>query len=685
MKKRSLSGTGSIAQKLFRFSAIAAIAGLLPQLGFSQNLVTDDTVEWYTQSGDYAGTRFSHADEINADNFDDLEVAWEWDGSSFGGYSGRATPTYVDGKLFTVSGPRRNVVAIDPKTGETLWSYRLPNTARWEYSMRASYGKGIAYSRIDGRGVVYISTPGFFLVALDAETGAPLEGFGGQVPVEGFPETGVVDMLADLGHPYDPYEGIPLEVGYITASSPPIVVNDTIVVGNSAEQGYLQARVENVPGDILAYDRVTGDFKWKFNVIPRPGEYGHETWENDAWQYTGDVSSWAPLSADPENNIVYVPTNPPTIDYYGGFRPGDGLFGTSLIALDTETGERRWHFQTVHHDVWNYDNPAVPIQLDINLPGQGVVPSVHQVTKQGFVYSFNRMTGEPIWGMEERPVPQSNVPGEKLSPTQPFPVKPAPFEMQGLSEEDLIDYTPELRRQALEVMANYDLGPLFNPPVHDTDPDGKIAAAMCPGDGGGANINNPPVADPTTGFLYVTSRKACSWQRVIPGEEADAAIPNPTGATFAMYANDRAGGRPPRLRSGLPYFKPPYSTITAYDMNTGDIAFQIPTGETPDRIRNNPALEGVDIGDTGTGNAITMVATQNLLVYSDMDHDGETALLYAIDKQSGEELGRIEVPAQSRYGMSSWMHDGHQYIILQTGAKLTAIALPAAQPGGGGH
>lgn len=685
MKKRSLLGTGSIAQKLIRFSAIAAIAGLLPQLGFSQNLVTDDTVEWYTQSGDYAGTRFSHADEINAGNFDELEVAWEWDGSSFGGYSGRATPTYVDGKLFTVSGPRRNVVAIDPKTGETLWSYRLPNTARWEYSMRASYGKGIAYSRIDGRGVIYISTPGFFLVALDAETGAPLEGFGGQVPVEGFPETGVVDMLADLGHPYDPYEGIPLEVGYITASSPPIVVNDTIVVGNSAEQGYLQARVENVPGDILAYDRVTGDFKWKFNVIPRPGEYGHETWENDAWQYTGDVSSWAPLSADPENNIVYVPTNPPTIDYYGGFRPGDGLFGTSLIALDTETGERRWHFQTVHHDVWNYDNPAVPIQLDINVPGQGVVPSVHQVTKQGFVYSFNRMTGEPIWGMAEQPVPQSNVPGEKLSPTQPFPVKPAPFEMQGLSEEDLIDYTPELRRQALEVMANYDLGPLFNPPVHDTDPDGKIAAAMCPGDGGGANINNPPVADPTTGFLYVTSRKACSWQRVIPGEEADAAIPNPTGATFAMYANDRAGGRPPRLRSGLPYFKPPYSTITAYDMNTGDIAFQIPTGETPDRIRNNPALEGVDIGDTGTGNAITMVATQNLLVYSDMDHDGETALLYAIDKQSGEELGRIEVPAQSRYGMSSWMHDGHQYIILQTGAKLTAIALPAAQPGGGSH
>jgi quinoprotein glucose dehydrogenase len=258
--------------------------------------------------------------------------------------------------------------------------------------------------------------------------------------------------------------------------------------------------------------------------------------------------------------------------------------------------------------------------------------------------------------------------------------------MQGLTEGDLIDFTPELRQEALEVMANYDMGPLFNPPIHSDDPAGKIASAMCPGDGGGANINNPPVADPTSGFLYVTSRKACSWQRIIPGEEADARIEAPTGSTFAAFANG-SRARVPRLASGLPYFKPPYSTITAYDMNTGDIAFQIPTGETPDRFRNNPALEGIDIGDTGTGNAITMVTTANMLVYSDMDSDGTTALLYGIDKRTGEEIGKIEVPAQSRYGMSSWMHDGHQYIILQTGAKLTAMALPGAKSdgGGGGH
>ena len=667
---------------LLRLSLLSGLL-LLAQASFGQNLVTDDTAEWYTLGGDYAHTRYTPADEISGDNFEDLEVAWEWDGSSFNGYSGRSTPTYVDGKLYTVSGPRRNVVAIDPKTGESLWAYRLPNTGRWEYSMRASYGKGIAYDRIDGRGVIYISTPGFFLVALDAQTGRPLEGFGRQLPIPEFPETGVVDMLADLGHPYDPFDGIPLETGYITTSSPPIVVNDTIIVGNSAEQGYLQARVENIPGDILAYDKYTGEFKWKFNVIPQPGEYGHETWENAAWQWTGDVSSWAPLTADPENNIVYVPTNPPTIDYYGGFRPGDGLFGTSVIGLDTETGERRWHFQTVKHDVWNYDNPAAPIQMDLNIPGRGVIPAVMQVTKQGFVYTFDRMTGEPIWPMENRPVPQSEVPGEKLATTQPFPTKPPPFEQQGISENDLIDFTPDLRREALEIMSNYKMGPLFNPPIHDENKEGLISAAMCPGDGGGANIYAPPAADPTTGFLYVPSANNCSWQRVIPGEEADARIDKPTGTTFAAYANG-AGGRPPRLASNLPYVKPPYSTVPAYDMNTGEIAFRIPAGETPDRVRNNPALEGVEVGDTGSGRAPSMVATANMLIYASIDHDG-SPLLYAVDKQTGEELGRIEIPGEVRYGMSSWMHDGHQYVILQSGSKLVAMALPAALEDGASH
>ena len=397
------------------------------------------------------------------------------------------------------------------------------------------------------------------------------------------------------------------------------------------------------------------------------------------------MSSWAPLTADPENNLVYVPTNPPTIDYYGGFRPGDNLFGTSVIALNTETGERVWHYQTVKHDVWNYDNPSPPIIMDLDIPGRGTVSAVAEVTKQGFVYTFDRFTGEPVWPMEMREVPASEVPGEKLATTQPFPTKPPPFEQQGISEDDLIDFTPELRREALEVMASYKMGPLFNPPIHDTNAEGLLGSAMCPGDGGGANIYAPPTADPTTGFLYVASANNCSWQLVIPGEEADAAIDEPTGTTFAAYANGPRG-RPPRLRSGLPYVKPLYSSITAYDMNLGEIAFRIPAGETPDRIRNNPALEGVDIGDTGSGRAPSMVTTPNMLVYAGVDHDGQTGLLYAIDKRTGEELGRIEIPGQVRYGMSSWMHDGHQYIILQTGPKLTAVALPGAAASlGGGH
>jgi len=664
-------------------SAAAHLIALVAAFGLTGTAVAQETAEWVTLGGDYAHTRYSPAEEITAENFHELEVVWEWDGSTYEGYSGRATPSYINGKLYTVSGARRHVVSIDPKSGETLWSFRLPNTGRWEYSMRASYGKGVTYGQIEGRDVIFISTPGFFLVALDAETGAPLKDWGSQVPIEGFPESGVVDMLANLGHPYDPYAGIPLEVGYITTSSPPIVVNDTIVVGNSAEQGYLQARVENVPGDILAYEKDTGAFKWKFNVIPRPGEYGHETWENDAWQWTGDVSSWAPLSADLEAGIVYIPTNGATIDYYGGFRPGDNLYGTSLIALDAATGDRVWHFQTVKHDIWNYDIPTAPVLLDLNVPGQGSIAAVAQVTKQGNVYTFNRLTGEPVWPMEEREVPASLVPGEQLSPTQPFPTRPAPFEMQGIGIDDLVDYTPELRQQAIAAMADYIMGPLFNPPIHSDNDIGKIGAMMCPGGAGGANIYGPPVADPTTNVLYVTSMNSCGSLRVMPGEEADARIAEPTGTTFARYANDRSG-RPPRMPSGIPYVKPPYSSITAIDMDTGDHIFRIPSGETPDRIRNNPALAGVDIGDTGTGNIVPMVVTANLLIYSDEDSDGETALLYAIDKQTGAELAKIEVPATSRYGMSSWVHDGHQYIMLQTGARLTAMALPAAAPSDSG-
>ena len=630
-----------------------------------------DTVEWLTLSGALSQTRYSPATQINAENFARLEAAWVWDGASFAARSGRATPSYMNGKLITVAGERRHVVALDPKTGETIWSYREPHTGRYEYSMRKDYGKGVAYAEIDGRGVVYITSPAFFLTALDADTGAPLEGFGRPVPIAGFAKTGVVDLLADLGHPYDPYGGIDLTRGYITSSSPPIVVNGVVIVGNSAEQGYNQSRVENVPGDILAYDAVTGKFLWKFGVIPTPGEFGHETWENDAWSYTGDVSSWAPMAADAERGIVYIPTNGATLDFFGGFRPGDNLFSTSLLALDVRTGKRVWHYQLVHHDIWNYDTPTAPVLLDVRQNGR-TVPAIVQVTKQAFAYTFNRETGEPLWPIVERAVPASRIPGEKLSATQPFPTKPAPYDMQGLTHDDLVDYTPELRRMAIEAIAEYEIGPLFNPPLHRDNDLGLRGSLWCPGDVGGVNIDGPAAADPETGILYVTSRKGCTSRLIAPGVERDRIEPKQTGKTIADYAVLRPQG--PRGPADLPLFKPPYGRITAIDMNTGEHLWWIPVGETPDRVRNHPMLEGAQVGETGTGRVATMVVTPTLLIYQGEAGDG-TPHLYAVDKRTGKQVGKVPVAGVTSYGMMTYVHEGRQYIMLQTGPTLTAMAL----------
>ena len=644
--------------------------------------------DWHYIGGDIGHTRSTPLNQINTENFDDLEIEWTWSDASFGATPPRSTPVYASGKLFTVAGARRHVVAIDPVTGETLWSFREPNTFRWEYSMRAPWGKGIAYTEIDGRGVVFIVTPAFFLYALDAETGDLLENWGTPIPLEGFPQSGGVDLIPDLisdwgpwtnsGQTYDPYQGIPLELGYITNSSPPIVVNDTVVVGNSAEQGYNQTRTENVPGDILGYDVRTGEFKWKFHVIPRPGEVGHETWENDAWSYTGDVSSWAPLSADPELGLVYVPTNAATIDFYGGFQPGDNLFSASLIALDVETGERRWHFQMVHHDVWNNDTPTAPLLMDVNVAGQRV-PGVFQATKQAFLYSFNRETGEPIWPIVERPVPQSNVPGEQLSPTQPFPTKPAPYDVQELSLDGLIDFTPELRQEALDIVADYKLGGIFNPPMQKDNPEGLIGSAWCPGELGGTNITGPPAADPETGIIYTISRTNCGWRTIVPGEERDILLEQPTGGTIAEFAVGM--GTPNGIRGprGLPIEKPPYSRITAIDLNTGDHLWWIPNGGTPRFIQNHPALQGLDIPPTGNINHSALMVTPTMLLHTAIGDDGETPYLFSVNKATGERMGSVESPGLGMYGMMSYMHDGIQRIVLQTPGQLAAFSLPTEE------
>ncbi len=680
--------------------ALGALA-VVPTIASAQ-LTGTEGGQWRYLGGDAGHTRYLPATEIDASNFNNLEIAWQWNGASFGNTTARATPSYVDGVLYTVAGERRSVVAIDATTGATIWSYREPDTFRSEYSMRAGYGKGVAYAEIDGRGVVYVTTPAFFLYALDAKTGAPLPNWGRPVPLDGFAETGVVDLVEDLVRGWGPWEnsglqydadiGMPLTLGYITSSSPPIVVNDVVIVGNSAEQGYNQTRRENVPGDILAYDARTGEFKWKFHIIPRPGEFGHDTWENDAWQWTGDVSSWAPMSADPERGIVYVPTNGATMDYYGGFRPGDNLFGTSLIALDVETGERKWHFQFVHHDIWNFDTPTAPILMDVTVDGR-VIPGIFQATKQVFLYAFNRETGEPIWPIVERPVPQSDVPGEVLSATQPFPTRPAPYDLQGRTEDQLIDFTPEIRRLALQYAQETDqFAPLFNPPTYLGNPEGKGPARMCPGDGGGSNITGPAVADPVAGIIFVHSTSGCSSAFL-----ADAALRDhemQTGTTLVDWArNNQAafgGGGPGGQASdennpfaGLPaniIFKGPVGRITAIDMNTGEHLWVTTHGDAPqaeqDAIRNHPLFQGVDIDpNRGRGGGLGMIVTPTLLVASGMTADN-TPHIFAIDKATGQRVGQVEIPAASSYGMSGWVHEGRQHILVQIGSGYVAYRLP---------
>jgi quinoprotein glucose dehydrogenase len=668
--------------------AATCLAGLLASsLAIPAQERNNPSGEWRYIGGDAWHTRYLPVDQIRADNFEKLEVAWVWRGDNFGptvDYVFRSTPIYVDGVLYTVAGQRRTVAAIDPKTGETLWTYREPNTTRYERGMRNNYGKGVAYGEVDGRGVIYYTSPAFFLHAFDAETGEHLENWGSPVPIRGFPRSGVIDLLPDLvrdwepwtssGLTYDAEKGIPRELGNLSTSSPPIVVNGVVVVGNVHEQGYYQTRIENIPGDILAYDARSGKHLWKFHVIPRPGEFGHDTWENEAWKTTGDVSSWAPMSADPERGLVFIPTNPPTIDFFGGFRPGDNLFGTSILALDVETGRRAWHFQTVHHDIWNFDNPTAPVLLNVDIGGARV-PILVQTTKQGFAYVFNRHTGEPIWPIVERPVPQSDLPGERLSATQPFPTRPAAFEIQELSDENLIDFTPELRREALEIVKHYKRGPLFNPPIQVGHPSGLRSFVSCPS--GASNIYGPTVADPVAGVVFVASQRACRAENIVPGAQMDEPDdPKTTGRTLSRWVVANRGDL--RGPQGLPIWKPPYGTITAMDMSTGEHLWQMPNGDTPERIRNHPALKGLDLPNTGQPSHAVMMATPTLLITAP---GGSESTLHAVDKRTGKRLGTVRLPAPGQYGMMGYMHEGRQYVVVQVMSSthpgsLVALRLP---------
>ena len=691
---------------VFCLGLASALLILTATTAFAQ-LPGTENGEWRYLGGDAGHTRSSTLDQINASNFEDLEVDWIWKSDNFGpnlDYFSRATPIYADGLVYSVATTRRQVIAIDPDTGETIWAFREPETVRFLRSPRRSYGKGVAYAEVNGRGVIYITTPAFFLWALDAKTGRPLENWGAPVPLDDFEQTGVVDLvpelLEDWGQwerwdqgPYDPNYGVPRELGMVTSSAPPIVVNGVVVVLVGHQPSYGQTRIENIPGDIMGFDAETGERLWKFHVIPRPGEFGHETWENDAWMWSGDMSSWAPASADPELGLVYIVTNASTVQSYTGHRPGDNLFGGTLLALDVQTGERKWHFQIHRSDQWNYDLPTAPILMDLEVDGVEI-PAVIQNTKQGLVFAFNRETGEPIWPIEDRPVIQTQVPGNYTSATQPYPTWPEPVDrivIDGLTEEFVIDYTPELFAEAQIILSQYRIGGLYVPALPSPNPNDDFVNNLgC--QGGGNIIYHPPVADPTTGMFYASHERTCSApgfmaptngvdrdnpNYAVPG--ANGATPNSTpttGTTVAAWSPGRFGGLP--TIDGLRLWKPMENQLTAYEMNTGDKTWSLPVGQTSDRITNHPRLAGVDIPNTGGAGWSIQMVMGDLLVQTRALSWGTTQVrpdapleLPARDKMTGEILGTIDLPAPGQYGMMTYMHEGKQYIVVQIGSVQT--------------
>ena len=672
----------------------------------AQRLPGTENGEWRYLGGDAGHTRSSPLDQINAANFADLEIDWIWKSDNFGpnlDYFSRSTPIYADGLLYTVTTTRRAVVAIDPSTGETIWMFREPETTRFLRSPRRAYGKGVAYGEIDGRGVIYITSPAFFLWALDAKTGRPLESWGAPVPLDDFERTGVVDLvphlLDDWGQwerwdegPYDADYGVPRELGMVTASAPPIVVNGVVVVLVGHQPSYGQTRIENIPGDIMGFDARTGERLWKFHVIPRPGEFGHETWEDDAWMWSGDMSTWAPASADPELGLVYLVTNASTVQSYSGHRPGDNLFGGSLLALDVQTGERRWHFQIHKSDQWNYDLPTPPMLMDLTVNGVEI-PAVIQNTKQGLVFAFNRATGEPIWPIEQRPVIQTQVPGNYTAATQAYPTLPAPLDsiiLTGLTEDYVIDYTPDLKAQAQIILSQYQVGGLYVPPL-PFDPDNNFLNNVgC--QGAGNVIPHPPGADPSTGMMYASHRRTCSapgFMRPTNGVDQDnpnfavpgdgGATPNytpTTGTTVAAWAPGGGGGLP--TVDGLQIWKRMNNQLSGFQMNTGSKVWSLPVGPTPNRIKEHPLLAGVDVPESGgVGWSIQMVAGDLLvqtrsLSQGTAQYDPDAPLeLHARDKMTGELLASVPLPAPGQYGMMTYMHEGKQYIVVQVGSFRT--------------
>lgn len=635
------------------FAALGTLA--CAPLALGQTGTSVEAGDWPYYHGSETSLRYSPLDQINADNFTDLEIAWRFSTENFGpatDFVNPSTPLEVDGVLYANIASTRNVVALDAKSGQVLWLWRAQEGDRFDHAPRKGAGRGVAFWSDGDKSRVIDVTPGYQLVSLDAETGIPDPTFG---------ENGIVDLYLGLRNADDPRYPYP-DIGL---SAPPLIINDVIVVGAAHRTGGRPRSKFNTKGDIRGYDVRTGELLWTFHTIPERGEVGFESWLDEGVEFTGNSGVWAPISGDSELGMVYLPIEDPTGDYYGGDRPGANLFSSGLVALDVKTGERKWHYQFIHHDIWDWDVPSAPLITD--LPnGRKVVMSA---TKQAWVYTFDRETGEPIWPIVEKPVPAGDVPNEWYSPTQPYPTRPAPFDRQGFSEDDLIDFTPELRAKALEAIKGFRLSPsVFSPPSLADAPDGTRGTLSLPSSTGGSNWEGAAL-DPETGIIYIPSRTQLMALALAKNEKSD------------IDLSQAFGVRVPRIQ-GLDIIKPPYGRITAIDMNSGDHLWMIANADTPDRIKNHALLEGVDLPRTGVPTRAGIFVTKTLLFQAEgTGAAGASPIFRAINKTTGEIVGELELPFNQTGLPFTYEHDGKQYIALFIGggsnpAELIAYALP---------
>jgi glucose dehydrogenase len=670
--------------------------------------------EWTTYGADLGNTRYAPLDQINGDNFSKLEIAWRFKTDSLGPrpeYQFESTPLMVKGKVYSTAGTRRAVVALDAASGELLWMHSENEGERGAAAPRQLSGRGLAYWT-DGREerIIYV-TPGYRMLALDARNGMPIASFG---------RNGVVDLKLEDDQTMDLITG---EVGYHSA---PAVAGNTVIVGAAHLSGGVPRSKTNEKGYVRGYDVKTGKRLWIFHTIPRPGEFGNDTWLNDSWSYTGNAGAWGQISVDEELGLAYLPIELPTGDYYGGHRPGNNLFGESIVAVDLKTGQRKWHYQLEHHGIWDHDIPCAAILTDIVVNGKPI-KALAQPTKQAFLFILDRTNGKPIWPIEERPVEKGDVPGEWYAPTQPFPLDARgnvlAYDRNGFVREDLIDFTPELRAEAEKIISRYKIGPIYTPPVVSKaeGPLGTISLAI----NGGGTVWAGGSYDPETHIVYVYSRRQAGSLGLVkpdPGKNdmnyvagsaltgARAAVPMgaPPGSapvTVSTGANAAEGGATaPAGRGrggapgggeggggglnvqGLPIVKPPYGSISAISLDKGEILWQIAHGDTPDNIRNHPALKGLNIPRTGQAGIIGTLVTKTLVIAGEAQITTAAghprgALLRAYDKATGKDAGSVFIPAQQSGSPMTYMLNGRQYIIVAVGGgnypgELLAFRLP---------